>query len=90
MNFIRIKNTIVNLETVAEISVAPAASFYSTDAIITTKSVITVNFKDGSSRVFSMTQSNDNVAEAIYDMIWECDGVDIEELVDYLDDEDDD
>lgn len=90
MNFIRIKDTIINLETVEEISVSPAQQFYSTDAIQTTKSVITVNFKDGSSRVFSMTQSNDNVAEAIYDMIWECDGVDIEDLVDHLYDEDND
>ena len=90
MNFIRIKDTIINLETVEEISVSPAQQFYSTDAIITTKSVITVNYKDGSNRVFSMTQSNDNVAEAIYDMIWECDNVDIEELFDYLDDEDND
>ena len=88
MNFIRIKDTIINLETVAEISVSPAEKFYSTDAIITTNSVITVIYKDGSSRALSMTQSKDNVAEALYDMIWECDGVDIEDLVDYLDDED--
>ena len=77
MNFIRIKNSMINLEDVSVIKVE-CKSFPSPN------SIVMVIYKDESSSTFDFPYDKKIVSNAIQKMLWECSNVDIESLSDYL------
>ncbi len=82
VNFIRIKNSMINLEDVSIIKVEDSSAPQA-------KSIVTVVYKDESGSTYSFPFDKEVVAEAIQDMLWECSGVDIETLSNYLPEDED-
>lgn len=82
MNFIRIKNTMINLDDVSVIKVEDSSTPQS-------NSVVTVVYKDESGSTYDFLFDKRVVANAIQDMLWECDDIDIESLSDYLPEDED-
>ena len=81
MNFIRIKNSMINLEDVSVIKVEDSP-------VPQSNSVVIVVYKDESHSAYNFLLDKEAVADAIQEMLWECSDVDIESLSDYLSEDD--